>query len=160
MQTSFFGLVDGLMRLYDRRVGRATGSTPIKQHSNESVAESHATEQRKDYRINISSIQSTVAGVFSTLLGYVLRAEGRQGKVMFYFENTPDPMDIRQIAEAEGVKIDNLKKLKELQDMEGIDDKDYQDALEKFKSEKNRHSAGLRTYGSLDWMQVREGIVN
>ncbi|MCY3723316.1 MAG: hypothetical protein OXG97_13925 [Candidatus Poribacteria bacterium] len=160
MQTSFFGLVDGLMRLYDRRVGRATGSTPIKQHSNESVAESHATEQRKDYRINISSIQSTVAGVFSTLLGYVLRAEGRQGKVMFYFENTPDPMDIRQIAEAEGVKIDNLKKLKELQDIEGIDDKDYQDALEKFKSEKNRHSAGLRTYGSLDWMQVREGIAN
>ena len=39
MQTSFFGLVDGLMRLYDRRVGRATGSTPIKQHSNENVAE-------------------------------------------------------------------------------------------------------------------------
>ena len=35
MQTSFFGLVDGLMRLYDRRVGRSTGSTPIKQHSNE-----------------------------------------------------------------------------------------------------------------------------
>ena len=30
MQTSFFGLVDGLVRLYDRRIGRATGSTPIK----------------------------------------------------------------------------------------------------------------------------------
>ena len=30
MQTSFFGLVDGLTRLYDRRIGRATGSTPIK----------------------------------------------------------------------------------------------------------------------------------
>ena len=27
MNASFFGLVDGLMRLYDRRVGRATGST-------------------------------------------------------------------------------------------------------------------------------------
>ena len=79
MQTSFFGLVDGLMRLYDRRVGRSTGSTPIKQHSNESVAESHASEQRKDYRINISSVQSTVAGVFSTLLGYVLRADPQEG---------------------------------------------------------------------------------
>ena len=44
------------MRLYDRRVGRATGSTPIKQHSNENVAETHAVEQRKDYRINVSSI--------------------------------------------------------------------------------------------------------
>ena len=115
MQTSFFGLVDGLMRLYDRRVGRGTGSTPIKQHSNENVAETHAVEQRKDYRINVSSIQSTVAGVFSTLLGYVLRAEGRQGKVMFYFENTPDPQDVKAIAEAEGVKIENLKKLKELE---------------------------------------------
>ena len=158
MQTSFFGLVDGLMRLYDRRVGRATGSTPIKQHSNDSVTETHAVEQRRDYRVNISSIQSTVAGVLSTLLGYVLRAEGRMGKVMFFFENTPDPQDVKAMAEAEGTKIDNLKKLKELRDMEGIDDKDYQDAVEKFKSEKHKHSAGIRTYGSLDWMQVREGI--
>jgi len=89
MQSSFFGLVDGLMRLYDRRVGRATGSTPIKQHSNENVAETHAREQRKDYRIDISSIQSTVAGTLSTELGYVLRAEGVKGEVMFSFENTP-----------------------------------------------------------------------
>ena len=109
MQTSFFGLVDGLTRLYDRRVGRATGSTPIKQFSNEAVAETHAVEQRRDYRIDISSIQSTVAGVFSTLLGYVLRAEGRQGKVTFYFENTPDPMDVKAMAEAEGIKIENLQ---------------------------------------------------
>ena len=121
MQASFFGLVDGLMRLYDRRVGRATGSTPIKQHSNENVAETHAVEQRKDYRINVSSIQSTTAGVFSTLLGYVLRAEGVQGKVMFYFENTPDPQDVKALAEAEGVKIANLKALKELRDMDGIE---------------------------------------
>ena len=159
MQTSFFGLVDGLMRLYDRRVGRATGSTPIKQHSNESVAETHAVEQRKDYRINISSIQSTVAGVMSTLLGYVLRAEGRQGKVMFYFENTPDPMDVKAIAEAEGQKIRNLKELKELEKMDGIDSATYQDALEKFKSEKAKHSAGLRVYGGMP-VQTREGIVN
>ena len=137
------------MRLYDRRVGRSTGSTPNKQHSNESVAESHASEQRKDYRINISSVQSTVAGVFSTLLGYVLRAEGRQGKVMFYFENTPDPQDIKMIEEAEGVKIDNLKKLKELRDKEGIDDKVYEDAVEKYKSEKTKHSAGMRVFGGI-----------
>ena len=147
MQTSFFGLVDGLMRLYDRRVGRATGSTPIKQHSNENVAETHAVEQRKDYRIDISSIQSTTAGVFSTMLGYVLRAEGRQGKVMFYFENTPDPQDVKAMAEAEGQRIDNLKKLKELENMEGIDSDIYTDALETFKSEKDKHSAGIRTYG-------------
>jgi len=149
MQTSFFGLVDGLMRLYDRRVTRGTGSTPIKQGSNENVAESHATEQRKDYRINVSSIQSTVEGVFSTLLGYVLRAEGRQGKVTFYFENTPDPQDVRAIAEAEGVKIENLKKPKELRDMEGIEDDVYEDAVEKFKSEKNKHSAGMRVFGGM-----------
>ena len=102
MQSSFFGLVDGLMRLYDRRVGRATGSTPIKQHSNENVAETHAREQRKDYRIDISSIQSTTAGMLSTLFGYVLRAEGKKGEVMFYFENTPDPEDVKALAEAEG----------------------------------------------------------
>ncbi|MCE2416701.1 hypothetical protein J4G07_22215, partial [Candidatus Poribacteria bacterium] len=114
---------------------------------NESVAETHAVEQRKDYRINISSIQSTVAGVMSTLLGYVLRTEGRQGKVMFYFENTPDPMDVKAMAEAEGVKIDNLKKLKELRDMEGVDDEVYADAVDKFKSEKEKHSAGVRVYG-------------
>ena len=149
MQTSFFGLVDGLMRLYDRRVTRGTGSTPIKQGSNENVAESHATEQRKDYRINVSSIQSTVAGVFSTLLGYVLRAEGRQGKVTFYFENTPDPQDVKAIAEAEGVKIENLTKLKQLQDMEGIEADVYEDAVEKFKSEKNKHSAGMRVFGGM-----------
>ena len=144
MQSSFFGLVDGLMRLYDRRVGRATGSTPIKQHSNESIAETHAREQRKDYRIDISSIQSTVAGTLSTELGYVLRAEGKQGKVMFYFENTPDPEDVKAIAEAEGVKIENLKKLKELRDMGGIDDKTYEAAVNKFKAEKNKHASGTR----------------
>lgn len=140
MQSSFFGLVDGLMRLYDRRVGRATGSTPIKQHSNENVAETHAREQRKDYRIDISSIQSTVAGTLSTELGYVLRAEGVKGKVMFYFENTPDPEDVKAIAEAEGVKIENLKKLKELRDMDGIDDETYEKAVNKYKAEKNKHS--------------------
>ena len=144
MQSSFFGLVDGLMRLYDRRVGRATGSTPIKQHSNESIAETHAREQRKDYRIDISSIQSTVAGTLSTELGYVLRAEGVKGKVMFYFENTPDPEDVKAMAEAEGVKIENLKSLKELRDMGGIDDKTYQDAVNKYKAEKNKHSSGMR----------------
>ena len=147
MQSSFFGLVDGLMRLYDRRVGRATGSTPIKQHSNENVAETHAREQRKDYRIDISSIQSTVAGTLSTELGYVLRAEGVKGKVMFYFENTPDPEDVKAIAEAEGTKIENLKKLKELRDMEGIDDETYEDAVNKYKAEKNKHSAGMRSLG-------------
>ena len=141
MQSSFFGLVDGLMRLYDRRVGRATGSTPIKQHSNESIAETHAVEQRKDYRIDISSIQSTAAGVLGTQFGYVLRAEGVQGEVMFTFENTPDPMDVKAIAEAEGVKLENLKKLKELLDMGGIDEKTYQEAVEKYKAEKGKHSA-------------------
>lgn len=145
MQSSFFGLVDGLMRLYDRRVGRATGSTPIKQHSNENVAETHAREQRKDYRIDISSIQSTVAGTLSTELGYVLRAEGVKGEVMFYFENTPDPEDVKAMEEAEGVKIDNLKKLKELRDMEGIDDKTYEEAVNKYKAEKNKHSSGMRS---------------
>ena len=89
-----------------------------------------------------------MAGVFSTLLGYVLRAEGRQGKVTFYFENTPDPQDVKAIAEAEGVKIDNLKKLKELRDMEGIEDDVYQDAISKFKAEKDKHSAGIRVYGN------------
>ena len=147
MQSSFFGLVDGLMRLYDRRVGRATGSTPIKQHSNENVAETHAREQRKDYRIDISSIQSTTAGMLSTLLGYVLRAEGKKGEVMFYFENTPDPEDVKALEEAEGVKIDNLKKLKELRDMEGIDDKTYEEAVNKYKAEKNKHSSGMRSFG-------------
>ena len=143
MQTSFFGLVDGLTRLYDRRIGRATGSTPIKQHSNESIAETHAVEQRKDYRIDISSIQSTTAGMLSTLLGYVLRAEGIQGKVSFYFENTPDPQDVKAIAEAEGVKLDNLKKYKELLEMEAIDAEVYEGALNAFKAEKEQHSAGL-----------------
>ena len=164
MQTSFFGLVDGLTRLYDRRVGRATGSTPIKQHSNESIAETHAVEQRKDYRINVSSIQSTTAGSFSTLLGYALRAEGVQGKVMFYFENTPDPQDVKAMAEAEGVKIANLKALKELRDMEGIDGKVYEDAVSKFTAEKNKHSAGLRIYGgnpeSIRAWQLRNSAAN
>ena len=149
MQSSFFGLVDGLMRLYDRRVGRATGSTPIKQHSNESIAETHAREQRKDYRIDISSIQSTVAGVLGTELGYVLRAEGVQGKVMWYFENTPDPEDAKAIAEAEGAKIANLKSLKELRDMDGIDAEFYEDAVNKYKAEKNKHSAGMRSVGAV-----------
>ena len=155
MQSSFFGLVDGLMRLYDRRVGRATGSTPIKQHSNESIAETHAREQRKDYRIDISSIQSTVAGTLSTELGYVLRAEGVKGEVMFYFENTPDPEDVKAMAEAEGVKIENLKKLKELRDMEGIDDETYDDAVNKYKAEKDKHSSGARSIGSYR-LQTRE----
>ena len=146
MNASFFGLVDGLMRLYDRRVGRATGSTPIKQHSNESVAETHAGEQRKDYRIDISSIQSTTAGSLSTLLGYGLRAEGVQGEVNFYFENTPDPEDVKALAEAEGVKIENLKKLKELEQMDGIDSATYQEAVNTYKSDKSRHSAGLRGF--------------
>lgn len=148
MQSSFFGLVDGLMRLYDRRVGRATGSTPIKQHSNENVSETHAREQRKDYRIDISSIQSTTAGMLSTLFGYVLRAEGKQAKVMFYFENTPDPEDVKALAEAEGVKIANLKSLKELRDMEGIDDKTYESAVNKYKAEKNKHLSGARSIGT------------
>ena len=144
MQASFFGLVDGLMRLYDRRVGRATGSTPIKQHSNENVAETHAREQRKDYRIDISSIQSTTAGMLGTQLGYVLQAEGVQGEVMFFFERTPDPEDVKALAEAEGVKIDNLKKLKELRDMDGIDEATYQAAVNKYQAEKEKHSAGMR----------------
>lgn len=145
MNASFFGLVDGLMRLYDRRVGRATGSTPIKQHSNENVAETHAVEQRKDYRIDISSIQSTTAGALSTLFGYVLRAQGVQGEATFYFENTPDPQDVKALAEAEGVKIENLKKLKELEQMDGIDNATYQDAVNKYKAEKSKHSAGMRS---------------
>ena len=145
MQSSFFGLVDGLMRLYDRRVGRATGSTPIKQHSNESIAETHAKEQRKDYRIDISSIQSTVAGTLSTELGYVLRAEGVKGEVFFYFENTPDPEDVKAIAEAEGVKIENLAKLKALRDMEGIDDETYEKAVNTYKAEKEKHASGIRS---------------
>ena len=148
MQGSFFGLVEGLMRLYDRRVGRATGSTPIKQHSNESVAETHAVEQRKDYRINISSIQSTTAGALSTLFGYVLRAEGVQGKAMFYFENTPDPADVKALEEAEGVKLDNLKKLKALHGIGGIDGTTYQDAVNKYKAEKMKHAAGMRNVGA------------
>ena len=156
MQSSFFGLVDGLMRLYDRRVGRATGSTPIKQHSNENVAETHAREQRKDYRIDISSIQSTTAGMLSTLFGYVLRAEGKQGEVMFYFENTPDTEDVKALAEAEGAKIANLKSLKELRDMEGIDDKTYEEAVNKFKAEKDKHSSGARSSDSYR-LQTRGG---
>ena len=154
MQSSFFGLVDGLMRLYDRRVGRATGSTPIKQHSNENVAETHAREQRKDYRIDISSIQSTVAGTLSTELGYVLRAEGVKGEVMFYFENTPDPEDMKAIAEAEGVKIENLKKLKELRDMDGIDAESYAEAVNKYKAEKDKHSSGVRSFGKVSGFQT------
>ena len=67
---------------------------------------------------------------------------------MFYFENTPDPQDVKAMAEAEGVKIDNLKKLKELRDMEGIEDDVYQDAISKFKAEKDKHSAGIRVYGN------------
>ena len=155
MQSSFFGLVDGLMRLYDRRVGRATGSTPIKQHSNENVAETHAREQRKDYRIDISSIQSTTAGMLSTQLGYVLRAEGVKGEVMFYFENTPDPEDVKAIAEAEGAKIQNLKALKELRDMDGIDDETYEAEVNKFKAEKDKHSAGIRSVGVPYVIQTR-----
>ena len=143
MQTSFFGLVDGLMRLYDRRVTRGTGSTPIKQGSNENVAETHAREQRWDYRISISSIQSTVAGVMGTLLKYVLRAEGRRGKVRFYFENTPDPMDTLHFAEAEKVEIENLKNLKELDERGGLEEGMYDDALQKFKAKQTKHGAGL-----------------
>ena len=145
MQSSFFGLVDGLMRLYDRRVGRATGSTPIKQHSNENVAETHAREQRKDYRIDISSIQSTAAGVLSTQLENVLRAAGVQGEVMFSFENTPDPEDVKALAEAEGIKIENLDKLNKLRTEGGIDDETYNAAVNKYKAEKDKHSAGVRS---------------
>ena len=147
MNASFFGLVDGLMRLYDRRVGRATGSTPIKQHSNESVAETHAVEQRKDYRIDISSIQSTVSGAFSTLLGFVLRAEGKQGEVMFNFENTPDPEDVKLQEEAESAKLENLKKLKELADAGTIDAVTYQLAVNQYKAKvESSHSAGARSF--------------
>ncbi|MDE0398875.1 MAG: hypothetical protein OXL96_13855 [Candidatus Poribacteria bacterium] len=156
MQSSFFGLVDGLMRLYDRRVGRATGSTPIKQHSNENVAETHAREQRKDYRIDISSIQSTVAGTLSTELGYVLRAEGVKGEVMFYFENTPDPEDAKAIAEAEGVKIENLQKLKTLLDIGGIDGETYEKEVNKYNAEKDKHSSGMRSIGRPYRIQTRE----
>ena len=86
--------------------------------------------------------------MFSTLLGYVLRAEGRQGKVTFYFENTPDPMDVKAMAEAEGVKIANLKALKELRDMDGIEEDVYEDAVEQVQSPKrSKHSAGIRVYG-------------
>ena len=136
MQTSFFGLVDGLMRLYDRRVSRATGSTPLKQHSNEHVTETHAREQRKDYRVNIVSVQSTVAGTLSTLFGYVLRAAGVQGQVTFHFDTTLDPVDVKDLAEAEGMKIDNLKKLKELRDIDGIDDAAYQKAVNQYEISK------------------------
>ena len=80
--------------------------------------------------------------MLSTLFGYVLRAEGKKGKVMFSFENTPDPEDVKALEEAEGVKIENLKKLKELRDMEGIDDKTYEEAVNKYKAEKNKHSSG------------------
>ena len=55
---------------------------------------------------------------------------------MFYFENTPDPQDVKALAEAEGVKIANLKALKELRDMDGIEKDVYEDAVSKFKSEK------------------------
>ena len=139
MQTSFFGLVDGLMRLYDRRVGRATGSTPIKQHSNEHVTETHAREQRNDYRVNIESVQSTVAGTLSTLFGYVLQAEGTQGKVTFHFQRTLDPLDVKALEEAEGVKIDNLEKLKKLHDNGTIDAETYQKAVDRYKSEQSAH---------------------
>ena len=141
MQTSFFGLIDGLMRLHDRRISRATGSTPLKQHSNEHVTETHAREQRKDYRMNIVSVQSTVAGTLSTLFGYVLRAAGVQGQVNFHFETTFDPMDIKALQEAEGVKIDNLMKLKELRDADGIDDATYQKAVNKYMGEQESHTA-------------------
>lgn len=140
MQSSFFGMIEGLMRLYDRRIGRATGSTPIKQHCNEHVTETHAREQRNDYRINIESIQSTVAGTLSTLFGYVLRAAGVQGHVNFHFESTLDPMDIKALAEAEGVKIDNLTKLKQLKDTDGIDETTYQHALHRYQQEHAIHS--------------------
>ena len=76
---------------------------------------------------------------------------------MFYFENTPDPQDVKMLAEAEGAKIENLQKLKSLKDMDGIDDADYEDALEKFKSEKHKHSAGLRVYGGMP-VQTRQAI--
>ena len=156
MNASFFGLVDGLMRLYDRRVGRATGSTPIKQHSNESVAETHAKEQRKDYRIDISSIQSTVGGAFATLLGYVLRAEGKQGQVMFNFDNTPDPEDVKQYEEAESAKLDNLKKLKELADTGTIDTATYQLSLNQYKAKvESAHSAGARSFAVIEDLEHR-----
>jgi len=33
--------------------------------------------------------------------------------------------------------------------MEGIEDDVYEDAVEKFKSEKNKHSAGMRVFGGM-----------
>ena len=56
-------------------------------------------------------------------------------------------MDVKAMAEAEGIKIENLQALKELRDMDGIEKDVYEDAVSKFKSEKNKHSAGLRVYG-------------
>ena len=33
--------------------------------------------------------------------------------------------------------------------MEGIDDKVYEDAVQKYKSEKTKHSAGMRVFGGM-----------
>ena len=68
---------------------------------------------------------------------------------MFYFENTPDPQDVKAMAEAEGVKIENLTKLKQLQNMDGIEAEVYQDAVNKYIAEKNKHSAGIRVFGGM-----------
>ena len=92
-------------------------------------------------------------------MGYVLRAEGRQGKVTFYFREHAGSHGRESNGGSGGQKIENLKELKELEKMDGIDSATYQDALEKFKSEKHKHSAGLRVYGGMP-VQTREGIVN
>ena len=55
-------------------------------------------------------------------------------------------MDIKDLAEAEGIKIDNLKKLKELRDMNGIDDDTYQKAVNQYKVEKEKHSANVHPW--------------
>ena len=71
------------------------------------------------------------------------RAEGRQGKVTFYFENTPDPQDVKAMAEAEGCQNCRiLRNLNNLENMDGIEAEVYQDAVEKYIAEKSKHSAG------------------
>ena len=68
------------------------------------------------------------------------------GQVTFHFDVTLAPMDIKDLAEAEGIKIDNLKKLKELRDMNGIDDDTYQKAVNQYKVEKEKHSANVHPW--------------
>ena len=109
MQTSFFGLVDGLTRLYDRRsderrVQRRLNNFPMRLLQRPMLLNKGGTTG-STYRVSSRRLRAC----FQRYSGYVLRAEGRQGKVTFYFENTPDPMDVKAMAEAEGVKIENLQ---------------------------------------------------